>query len=210
MRRLLRLVARLLVWLFTRTHASGLENLPSKDGALVVSNHLGDADLVLGIAVSPRPTEVLAKAELYDHPLAGPLLRAYGAIWVHRGRPDRRALRTAIQGLTQGRLIAIAPEGRESVIGGLEEGTHGAAYLALKAGVPVVPVTVTGTENDRIYPNMKRLKRTPVTITIGPPVQLQPAKNWRAAIDQGTERIMQLLADQLPPEYQGVYRGKDC
>ena len=56
----------------------------------------------------------------------------YGTIWVHRGRPDRRALRAALNGLAEGRMLAIAPEGRESISGELEQGTDGAAYIALR------------------------------------------------------------------------------
>jgi 1-acyl-sn-glycerol-3-phosphate acyltransferase len=199
---------RLLAFLFTRVRLSGLENIPQSGPVLVVSNHLGDADLVLGAAFSNRPVEVLSKADLYyDYPLLGWLMERYGVIWVHRGRPDRRALRAALQGLAEGRMIAIAPEGRESLIGGLEEGTPGAAYLALKSGAPVLPVTFTGTENHRVYGNLKRLRRSEISITVGKPFHLDPSGDWRTAVDRGTQRIMAALAQQLPPEYRGVYQG---
>ena len=197
---------RLLVWLFTRTHIDGLKNVPRHTPILVVSNHLGDADLVVGMAVSPEPVEVLAKADLYDYPVLGRLLDAYGVIWVHRGLPDRRALRAALEGLQQGRLVGIAPEGRESLTGALEEGIHGAAYLALKAGVPVLPITFTGTENARIYGNMKHLRRTRVTVTIGPLFHLDDLPDRRRALQQGTQKVMSVLASQLPSQYQGVYQ----
>lgn len=201
-----RSAARLLAWLFTDLQTFGLDNIPAEGGALVVSNHLGDADLLIGIAVGPRLPDALAKAELYDYPVLGKLMEAYGVIWVHRGQPDRRALRAALRGLAEGRLISIAPEGRESLIGALEEGTHGAAFLALKADAPILPVTFTGTENKRMIPNIKRLRRTPVTITIGPPFQLEAHEDRRTAIERGTKTIMRKLASQLPPEYRGVYQ----
>src|SRR4030067_146028 len=113
---------------------------------MVVSNHLGDADLIVGMAYSPYEVEILSKAELYDYPILGKLMDAYGVIWVHRGQPDRRALRAALEALRQGRVVGIAPEGRESLTGSLEEGTGGAAYLALKADGPILPVTFTGTQ----------------------------------------------------------------
>jgi 1-acyl-sn-glycerol-3-phosphate acyltransferase len=149
--------------------------------------------------------ETLSKAELYDYPVLGKLMDAYGVIWVRRGQPDRRALRAALDGLRQGRFVAIAPEGRESLSGALEQGTEGAAYLALKAGVPVLPLTFTGTENTRIYGNLIRLRRTDVSMTVGEPFRLVELPDRKRAIELGTQKIMRALAAQLPPEYRGVY-----
>ena len=149
--------------------------------------------------------DTLAKAELYDFPVLGKLLDAYGVIWVHRGQPDRHALRAALDSLRQGRLVGIAPEGRESVTGALEQGTEGAAYLAIKAGVHVIPLTFTGTENARIYGNLKRLRKTDVTMTVGAPFSLDELPDQKQAIELGTRKIMGALAAQLPPEYRGMY-----
>lgn len=198
--------ARFLTSVLTRSQIVGLENFPRQGPALVVSNHLGDADWVIGVGVIPSFVETVAKVELYDLPLLGKFLDIYGVVWVHRGQPDRRALRTVLQGLAEGRIFAIAPEGRESPTGTLEEGNGGAAYLALKAGVPVVPVTVTGTQNKRVFENIKRFRRTDVTFTIGPPFFLEPGPDFRQAIARGTEKIMLTLARQLPPAYRGVYQ----
>ena len=198
-------LARFLTWAFTNTQVEGLGNLPSQGPAIIVINHLGDADLVIGLAVSPVTVETFAKAELYDYPILGKLMDSYGVIWVHRGRPDRKAIRTALKALAERRIVGIAPEGRESLTGSLEEGTGGAAYLALKADAPIVPVTITGTENTRIYSNMKRLRRTVVVLKIGPLFRLEPHPDFRQAIRTGTDIIMHKLASQLPSEYRGVY-----
>ena len=199
-------LARLLAWIFTKVEIQGLENFPSQGPAIIVANHLGDADFVLGIAFTPRPPEVLAKAELYNFPVLGKLMELYGVIWVHRGQPDRRALRASLQGLAEGRLISLAPEGRESLTGGLEEGTNGAAYLALKANAPILPVTFTNTENETLYPNMKRLRRTHIQIKVGKMFRLENLGDRRLSIHLGTEKIMDTLANQLPVEYRGVYQ----
>lgn len=201
----LRAVMRLAIFLFVRLEVKGLENLPLHGPALLVSNHLGDADAVIGLATTPVPVDTFAKAELYDYPFFGKLLEYYGVIWIHRGFPDRRALRAALQGMREGRMIAIAPEARESLSGSLETGTGGAAYLAHKAGVPVVPVVFTGTQNSRIYADLKRLRRTPVTLTVGKPFYLDTDPDRRKAISKGTDTIMRTLAALLPPEYRGVY-----
>jgi len=187
---------------------SGLENFPEKGPALVVTNHLGDPDIVFGLAFLPVFPEALAKIELYDLPILGPVMHALGVIWVHRGQPDRRAIRAALEGLQAGRFLGIAPEGRESLTGALEPGTEGAAFLALKAGVPVpiVPITITGTEHRRVENSLKKLRRTPVTLTIGKPFVLPLQADRREMIREGARLIMETLARQLPPEYRGVYR----
>ncbi len=205
-RRFVHFISRTVMVLLTRIELQGLENVPRHGPAMVVVNHLGDADVVLGLAFSPRPVEVLAKMELYDIPVLGRLMHAYGVIWVHRGHPDRRAIQAALGALGEGRLVGVAPEGRESLTGGLEEGTGGAAYIALKAGVPIMPVTFIGTENNRIYPNLKRLRRTQVSMTIGKMFTLEQLPDRRESIKLGTRLIMERLAVQLPPELRGVYQ----
>lgn len=196
---------RLLVGLCLRVEVIGLENMPRQGPLLIVSNHLGDADVLVGLAHTWLPVDLIAKSELYYYPVLGKLMQAYGVIWIHRGQPDRRALRAVLDGLEAGRVFGIAPEGRESLTGSLEEGTGGAAYLAVKSKAPIFPVTFTGTENRRVFENLKRFKRTRVTLTMGPVFQLKEYPQRREAIEQGTSQIMNVLASQLPPEYRGVY-----
>ncbi|OGO41049.1 MAG: hypothetical protein A2W36_02820 [Chloroflexi bacterium RBG_16_58_14] len=186
-----------------------MENMPRDGAAIVVFNHLGDADPLIGTTILQRQMEFFAKAELYNYPILGKLMDAYGVIWVHRGMPDRRALRAALDALSDGRLVAIAPEGRESLTGALEEGTGGAAFLAHKSGLPVLPVTYTGTENARVYHNLRHFKRTRVSLTVGKPFKLEPGGVRQKAIQKGTQQIMQALADLLPAEYRGVYQSPD-
>ena len=207
-RRFVRAALRLLVWLFIDLQVNSPENLPPYKPAVVVANHLGDADVVVGVAYSPYEVEIMAKAALYRFPILGWLMQAYGVIWVHPGQPDRRALRLALQVLESGRMLAIAPEGRESLSGALEAGTQGAAYLAHKAGVPVAPIAFTGTENRRIYANMKRLRRTRVTLTIGKMLELAHSGDRQADLQNGTRQIMLAVARLLPPEYRGVYQNE--
>jgi 1-acyl-sn-glycerol-3-phosphate acyltransferase len=187
----------------------GLERFPGRGPALVVFNHLGDADVPLIVGGLPAELDGFVKIEMYSFPILGTLLQGYGVIWVHRGRPDRRALRTALEGLAEGRIIAIAPEGRYTRAEGLEFGSGGAAFLARHADVPILPVALTGTENDLVYPSLRRLKRAPVTLTVGVAFKLgdEPGTRQRRSdrLAADTERIMQSLADLLPPEYRGVY-----
>jgi 1-acyl-sn-glycerol-3-phosphate acyltransferase len=204
----LRGLIKLLVLVTLRVTISGLENFPKRGPAIIAFNHLGDADAVLLFATLPfSPIEGLGKIELYEHWLVGPVFRAYGVIWVHRGQPDRKAIRAALNGLTEGRMISLAPEGRQSVTGALEEGEKGAAFLALKSGAPIVPVALTGLENQNIYGHLKRWRRAPVSLSVGKPFFLEENPDRQKMIQDGTRRIMETLASLLPESYRGYYKS---
>jgi 1-acyl-sn-glycerol-3-phosphate acyltransferase len=199
---LMKLLARFCL----RVSVQGLDNLPRHGPAIVVINHLGEADAAVLLSLFPFMPEVLGKIELYDFPILGKLMDWYGMIWLHRGQPDKRALRAALKGLTEGRIILIAPEGRESLVGGLEEGRGGAAFLAARAQVEIIPVALTGTENAHVYGEMRRLRRAQVGMRVGKPFKLPGQADRHAAIRDGTRQIMENLADLLPVEYRGAYR----
>jgi len=204
-------LVKLLVLVTLRAKISGLENFPRRGPAIVVFNHLGDADAVLLAAVLPfSPIEGMGKIELYDHWLVGPVFRAYGIIWLHRGQPDRKAIRAALTALAEGRMLTIAPEGRQSVTGALEEGEQGAAFLALKSGAPIVPVALTGLDNQNVFGHLKRWKRAPVSLSVGKPFFLQehPHGDRQQTIREGTRQIMESLAGLLPESYRGYYKSK--
>jgi 1-acyl-sn-glycerol-3-phosphate acyltransferase len=184
-----------------------LENYPRGGPALVVINHLGDPDVVLLLGALPDFPEIIGKIELREILFLRLVADLMGVIWIHRGQPDRRALSAALDAFNQGKRVLIAPEGRESISGTLERGTEGAAFLALKAGHPlrIVPVTITGSEFRRIENNLKRLRRTPITLTIGHPFRLPELARGQKRLQEGTRIIMEALARQLPTEFRGVY-----
>ncbi len=206
-RRSLRVLMRFLVATRLKLRVSGLENFPGQGPALIVLNHLGDADIVV-ILSQLRTLEIdpLAASNLYDIPALSLAAEMYGVIWLHRGHPDRRALNCAIDSLRRGRFVTIAPEGRESLVGGLEEGLDGAAFLALRADVPILPIAITGTENPRIYRGLFCWPRQPVSMTVGQPFRIAKSGDRHSDLKNGTDQIMRSLAHLLPPEYQGVYR----
>lgn len=189
----------------TRPSFHGLENFPASGPGIIVINHLGDADILLGLAGMNFEPDALAKVELYDTPLIGRWLERYGVIWIHRGTADRRAIRAALDGLAEGRFIGLAPEGRQSVTGSLEEATGGAAFMALKSSAPVIPVALTGTENRNIIGSWLRLRRPHLTMTVGKPFRLDDGPDRSIAMAEGTARIMRNLAALLPEKYRGVY-----
>jgi 1-acyl-sn-glycerol-3-phosphate acyltransferase len=184
---------------------TGMENFPKKGPALIVINHLGDADAVLLAASIPTAIDGMGKIELNEHWLVGPVFRAYGVIYVHRGKPDRKAIRAVLDGLAEGRMIGIAPEGRQAVEGKLEEGTEGAAFFAMKTGALIVPVAMTGTENENIY-NRKWWRRAHATLSVGEPFKLTEQADRQKMMRDGTTQIMEALASLLPESYRGNYK----
>ena len=194
--------------------SEGMENFPQTGPVLVVINHLGNADTLALISVLPAPPDALGEIELFEIPILGKLMDWYGVIWLHRGRADTRALRAALDGLSEGRIIIIAPEGRYSLTGALEEGTGGAAFLAYKSGAPILPIAITGTENENVYRYMKKFRRARVNVKAGKMfklveqtngVSMKELKGRRNAMAEGTRQIMQSLAELLPEKYQGAY-----
>lgn len=198
-------LCRLVIALCTRSTVEGLEHYPRRGPALVVINHLGDTDAPLLVGTLPAAPDALGKIEMFDYPILGRLMDWYGVIWLHRGLPDRRAIRAALQAFEEGRIVLIAPEGRYSLIGGLEEGHQGAAYLALKAGVDVVPVALIGTENAHVYGHLKRLRRVPIRMKVGKAFRLVRGGDRQKMLQEGTRQVMQHLAKLLPAAYQGAY-----
>lgn len=199
---LLKLIAKICL----NVTSEGMENFPRTGPVLVVINHIGDADIPALISTLPFPPDALGKIELYDLPILGKLMDWYGIIWLHRGQADTRALRAALKGFAEGRIIVIAPEGRYSVTGVLEEGTGGAAFLAYKSGAAILPIAITGAENENVYGNMKKFRRARVHVKAGKMFKLAGQDFGRhEAMARGTRQIMQALAGLLPEKYRGAY-----
>ena len=202
---LIKLVAKICL----KVTVTGMENFPQQGPLLVVINHLGDSDVPALISTFPFPPDALGKIELYDLPILGKLMDWYGVIWLHRGQADTRALRAALKGFAEGRIIIIAPEGRYSLTGVLEEGTGGAAFLAYKSGAEILPIAVTGTENENVYGYLKKFRRAAVHVTVGKMFKLaEQAESRQEAVALGTSQIMQALAELLPEKYRGAYSSK--
>lgn len=199
-------LAKLITKVCLNVTVEGRENFPKAGPLLVVINHIGDSDLPVLTSVLPSPPDALGKIELYELPILGKMIDWYGVIWLHRGRSDIRALRAALDGFAEGRIIVIAPEGRYSVTGALEEGNGGAAFLAYKSGAPILPIAITGTENENVYGHLRRFRRARVHVKVGKMFGLTgQALGRQEAVDQGTHQIMAELAALLPEKYRGAY-----
>jgi 1-acyl-sn-glycerol-3-phosphate acyltransferase len=211
------------VW--TRRNWTGLENLPSSGGIIIVSNHISHFDpLVVAHYVyrAGRWPRFLGKASIWKVPVVGYLLTKTLQIPVERGSVEAvKSLDALIDALHQGGAVIIYPEGtttREPDLWPMR-GKTGAARLALVTGAPVIPMATDGAQ--RVFdPRTKKLSlrpRVPVRVTSGKPVDLS---RWagevpsRAVLDQMTEAIMldirglvgELRDETPPPLYQPVAR----
>ncbi len=201
----IRSIVNVLFTILTRRQVVGLENVPERGPYLVITNHLSAFDPPLIMATLPVQITVFAASTHRHDFLFGEMMDRLGAIWVRRGEVDRQALRAALEVLEAGHVVGLAPEGTRSKTGALQAGKVGAAYLATRANVPLLPLALTGTET--IGPLLKRLRRASLTVTIGKPFRLPVSgRVGSAELQACTDYIMRVLADMLPEKYRGVYR----
>lgn len=147
----------------------------------------------------------MAKEELFRSRIVSYLMGSFGAFPVGKGRLDRKALRQAMQVLAGGLVLVIFPEGVRSQGGRLKAAFPGAALIALRGSVSIIPVGITGTEKLR---GLAWLWRRPeVTVNIGQPFSLPPTSNklTKVELSRLTDVIMGRIAELLPPEYRGHY-----
>jgi 1-acyl-sn-glycerol-3-phosphate acyltransferase len=195
-------VLHLIVPVLLDLKITGVENIPATGPVILISNHISFLDPTLVVSMLPRPAIPMSKIENLEDKILGPLARAFDAFPVQRGEVDRRALHTALRVLEAGLLLWIAPEGTRSPSGQLQRAQNGLAFIATRSGAPVVPSAFTGT--DRFKYNLRRFKRTQVSLVIGAPFYLDGHVRG-AALTRLTDKAMRHIAALLPPELRGVY-----
>ncbi|MFM8524591.1 MAG: lysophospholipid acyltransferase family protein [Cyanobacteriota bacterium] len=201
-----RLISYLLVFpvyrLLFRGRTSGNANVPLDGALVVVANHGSHLDPpLLGHALG-RPVAFMAKAELFRVPILGPIIRACGAYPVARGASDREAIRTATDRLLEGWATGVFIDGTRQADGRVNAPQPGAALLAARAGVPLLPVAIINSHR-AMGTGRSWLRLVPVHIRIGTPIA-PPTSRRRADLDRVTaeaQRQINALLDQglLPP-----------
>lgn len=206
--RIIRNVFRVVLNVVARVSVTGFHNIPREGGAIVVTNHIGRLDAMVGVILSERDDIILMIADKYH---SVPLWRWVGdnldAIWLDREEADFHALREVFKRLRKGGLLGIAPEGTRSKTEALAPGKPGAAYLAARTGLPLIPAGISGTEDRLVKERLRRLQRLDIRINIGEPFALPPLprKDRDLFLQESTDEIMCRIAALLPPEYRGVY-----
>ncbi|MDP8970439.1 MAG: 1-acyl-sn-glycerol-3-phosphate acyltransferase [Actinomycetota bacterium] len=211
-----RLVVALIVGVFRlmgwRVSVSGAEHLPRTGPAVVATNHVGYLDFTFvgyGGRQRGRLLRFLAKQEIFDHPLAGPLMRAMKHIPVDRFGRAAHSFEVAVAALRRGEVIGMFPEGTISPSFVPMAGKTGAARMAMAASAPLLPGAVWGSQRLLTKGKPHNFRRgVAVSVIFGAPVPYGPDDD----VDEVTARLMAAirdLVDRAAAEYPQRPAGED-
>lgn len=182
--RLLKFLAGMILTLVRRWDVQGREKLPASGGIVLVANHISYWDPVAVICAFNRKVHFMAKAELFNIPVFRYVLKIAGSFPVRRDISDRNAVRTAAKLLEEGEVVGIFPEGTRSHSGELLKPNLGAAMIAARAGVPMIPVAVIGTRG--VFGRVK--------VRVGNPIDIcKPGKCSKADLEKASDLIMEQI-----------------
>jgi 1-acyl-sn-glycerol-3-phosphate acyltransferase len=198
-------------YLGLRFNSKGVENIPREGGAILAMNHIGYLDFALiGTCALPvkRYVRFMAKRELFDNKIVGPLLRGMHHISVDRSSGSASFV-AALRALKSGEIVGIFPEGTISVSFELKEFKSGAVRLAIGADVPVIPVAVWGSQRiwtKKVKRDLSR-KKVPIYVAFGKPLYFsrdssveEGEKELRAAMQE----LLFDLQDRYPDSHVGA------
>ncbi|MDO8971974.1 MAG: lysophospholipid acyltransferase family protein [Saprospiraceae bacterium] len=201
---------KIICWLLkklTVTKFIGTENIPLTGGMLIATNHMSRMDIPVLFLTPNRPDmTALVTTKYLKYPLIRWFIVTAQGIWLDRETADFSAFRTAVNALNQGMAIGIAPEGTRSTNAQLLEGKPGTALLALRAGVPILPVALSGTED--AFVKLKRFKKPHITAQYGKliPAPKLDRDNREGQLQELTDEMMCQIAAMLPENYWGFYK----
>jgi 1-acyl-sn-glycerol-3-phosphate acyltransferase len=208
MKYIIRGLIRFLFNLIARVEVRDYENLPKDSSFVIATNHLGFVDVPIAFYALDRWDMFVLIAEKWGKiDLVRWVGKYFNFIFIDRFNPDIKALRKVISLMESNNILVIAPEGTRSRTGALIEAKPGVSYLATKLNRPIVPVAITGTEDKNLFGNLKRLRRSHITLTAGQVFSLPPLprENRDEVLKRYTDEIMCHIAALLPEKYRGVY-----
>ena len=201
-------LTRFLLRIIARRETLHAERVPAEGPVVIVANHLNRIDPVLVSASTSRRLHTMAKRELFETPLVGWTLWAYGAFPVRRYSADIGALRAGRNHLRSGRAVLVHPEGTRSNAQALQPALPGSAMMALLGGAPVLPVAITGTEaitGWRSFLGWLRGRRIRIRVEFGEPFELTEGPPTADRAEVATDLMMRKIAELLPESYRGAY-----
>ncbi|RMI34191.1 lysophospholipid acyltransferase family protein [Nocardia stercoris] len=157
---------------------TGEENIPARGGAVIAINHTGYMDFTyagLPARTPKRYIRFMAKKEVFDNKISGPIMRALKHIPVDRSA-GADSYKAAVDYLKRGELVGVYPEATISRSFEIKDFKSGAARMSIEAGVPIIPVVIWGAQRVWTKGHPKRLGRTntPISIEVCAPIPARP------------------------------------
>ncbi len=182
-----------------RVQAVGLDKLDSARTYIFMSNHVSNLDPPITIPLIPRRTSVMVKKELFSYPILGRAMRMGSLVPVDRGNRDAgiESVRVSKQVVQQGLNMTIYVEGHRSFDGKLLPFKKGPFYLAMECGVPVVPVTISGT-HDVMPKGRFAIKPGVVTVIFHAPIEPKDFGSRECLMEQ----VRAVIDSGLPQEFR--------
>jgi 1-acyl-sn-glycerol-3-phosphate acyltransferase len=195
-----------------RFTVTGIENLPTTGGAVVAINHTGYLDFTFaGLPAYKqglgRKVRFMAKQEIFDHSVAGPLMRGMRHIPVDRAS-GAASFDAAVQALKSGELVGVYPEATISRSFELKEFKTGAARMAIAADVPILPHIVWGAQRiwTKDHPKKMWRPKVPIHIAVGEPIQpTLPPTELTALLRSRMEHLLDQVQDAYGPYPPGEF-----
>ena len=156
----------------------GLKNIPKKGAYILASNHLSYLDpVILGMCATNRPINFMAKDSLFKNKFIGWCLIKVGAFPIKRDSTDLGGIKEALHRLNKGEALVMFPEGTRGVTGRDKKPHEGVGFLAVKAGVTVIPCYIDGSDN--ILPKgAKWLHYHPIKVCFGRPIRFSNTHDY--------------------------------
>ena len=195
-RGLVELVSRL----YWRVEIRDRDKLPRSGAFVIAPVHRSNIDTLLAGCLTRRRIRFMGKDSLWKYRWSGALFSSLGAFPVHRGTPDREALRHCEEAVRAGEPVVLFPEGTRQSGTTLHPLFEGAAFVAARAGVPVVPVGIGGSEW-AMPKGSKRILPVKVVMVVGDPIH--PPE--RAEGSRLARRTVTDMTAQLADELQGLF-----
>jgi 1-acyl-sn-glycerol-3-phosphate acyltransferase len=187
--------------IFCQLQIEGRENIPATGGCVLTCNHTMGPDFLVVGYLSPRQVYFMVKAELMEaNRWLGRFLTYNGCFPIRRGDGDMDAVQHAVELVKGGCVLGMFPEGTRSRSGKLQRGRSGAAFVAIQAQAPIIPVAVVNSEPIFQRSNYLSLKRrVRVEAHVGKPLPPPADPGDRRSLRNYTREIMTAIADLLPP-----------
>jgi 1-acyl-sn-glycerol-3-phosphate acyltransferase len=188
-----------------RFDITGADNIPASGGAVMAINHTGYLDFTFaGLAAQPagRLVRFMAKKEVFDHKVSGPLMRGMRHIAVDRSS-GAESYQAAVKALAAGEIVGVFPEATISQSFDLKEFKTGAARMAMEAGVPILPLVIWGSQRIFTKNRKKDLRRgAHIRIVVGEPFTPDPAAD-AVSVTADLKGRMSALLEEARATYKG-------